>query len=76
MFDEHSKVALSRDLPELGLKTGDIGWVVDVQGGGQGYAVEFLSFDGNTIGVASLEPDDIHQANGSAVPHERERIAA
>ena len=76
MFEEHSKVALSRDLPELGLKKGDIGWVVDIQGGGQAYMLEFLTFGGDTIGVVEVEPDDIHRANESAVPHERERIDA
>ena len=45
-------------------------------GQGEAYEVEFLSLDGNTIGVETLEAVDLRQASGKAVPHERERLTA
>lgn len=76
MIAEHSKVALNRALPALRLEAGDIGVVVAVLGNGAAYEVEFMTLDGRTVGVETLEAGDIHAANASAIPHERERAAA
>ena len=42
---------------------------------GAAYEVEFLSLDGNTIGVSTVEAADLRQASGRAVLHERELLA-
>lgn len=76
MLNEHTQVVLKRPLPNLGLEPGDVGVVVHVHGQGEAYEVEFLSLDGNTIGVETVEAGDLRQASGKAVPHERERLAA
>ena len=76
MFVEHSQVVLSRSLPRLGLEPGDVGVVVHVHGGGQAYEVEFMTFDGHTIGVETLASADLRRVSAGAVPHERERAAA
>ena len=76
MFDEHTQVVLKRPLPNLGLEPGDVGVVVHTYGQGTAYEVEFLSLDGNTIGVSTVEASDLRQASGSAVLHERELLAA
>ena len=40
---------LTGDYPEYGLKQGDIGTVVLVYRDGEGYEVEFLTLDGETV---------------------------
>lgn len=67
MFDEHAQVVLKRGLPSLGLKPGDVGIVVHTYGKGAAYDVEFLSLDGNTIGVSTVEAADLQKASGRTV---------
>ena len=50
-------VVLLRDLPDEGLRAGDVGTVVerhDVTGRETGYSVEFFDMLGNTVAVATL----------------------
>lgn len=54
MIREHDTVVLTDDLPELGLKRGDLGTVVLLHGSG-GYEVEFMALGGETLAVVSLE---------------------
>jgi hypothetical protein len=53
MIRELDSVVLARDLPEHGLKRGDVGTVVLVHAGA-GYDVEFMTLDGETLAVVSL----------------------
>ena len=76
MFNEHTQVVINRAIPKLGLVPGDVGVVVHVHLQGSAYEVEFMSFDGNTIGIETIEAGDLHAASGNAVPHERERLVA
>lgn len=62
MIPELECVALLVDLPELGLKAGDIGTVVHVYPSGAAYEVEFVDLDGWTIGVETLEQAQIRLA--------------
>ena len=56
MIKEHDIVALVRDLPESGLKMGEIGAVVMVHDW-SGYEVEFVDSSGKTVAVLSLAAD-------------------
>lgn len=58
MLNELELVALTRDLPEHGLKAGDIGTIVLVHNI-PGYEVEFATVLGETLAVISVEPDDV-----------------
>ncbi|MCC7447508.1 MAG: DUF4926 domain-containing protein, partial [Anaerolineae bacterium] len=49
MIEELDSVVLTVDLPEHSLVAGDIGTVVLVHGKGEGYEVEFVTLDGQTI---------------------------
>lgn len=57
-FDMYSDVILTRDVAERGLRTGDVGTVVErhaVPGVSEdGYSVEFFDMTGNTVAVATL----------------------
>ena len=76
MFQEHTQVVLMCSLPALGLEPGDVGVVVHVHGQGAAYEVEFMSLDGRTVGVETLEARQLRPVSASAVPHERVRAAA
>ena len=57
-FDMYGDVILTRDVPEHGVRAGDVGTVVErhVAPGvpEEGYSVEFFDMTGNTVGVAIL----------------------
>ena len=54
MIEELEQCVLTTDLPEYGLKQGDIGTVVMVHQKGRGYEVEFITLDGETVAIVSL----------------------
>jgi hypothetical protein len=57
-FDMYGDVILTRDVPEHGLRAGDVGTVVErhpVPGvAEEGYSVEFFDMTGNTVAVSTL----------------------
>ena len=57
MIKELERVVLSADLPDEGLKAGDVGTVVMIHQGGKGFEVEFVTLDGETIAVTSVGAD-------------------
>ncbi len=52
-------VALLVDLPELGLKAGEVGAVVEVLGDGQAFEVEFADESGVPHGLHALKADQL-----------------
>ena len=58
MINELDTVVLTEDLPEHGLQRGDLGTVVLLHGA-QGYEVEFMTLDGQTLVVTSLLPRQV-----------------
>lgn len=69
--NELEPIVLTKDLPDHGLKAGDVGTVVLVHRGGAGYEVEFCALNGETILVTSLEAGDLRPAGPQEVPHAR-----
>ena len=57
-FDMYSDVILTRDVTERGLRTGDVGTIVEqhvVAGvAEEGYSIEFFDMTGNTVTVVTL----------------------
>jgi hypothetical protein len=57
-FDMYNDVILTREVAERGLRTGDVGTVVErhaVPGvSEEGYSVEFFDMTGNTVAVVAL----------------------
>jgi hypothetical protein len=58
MIKEHDRIALTEDLPEFGLKRGDIATVVMVHAI-PGYELEFVTLDGDTLAVISVYPHQV-----------------
>jgi len=73
---ENSQVVLLKPLKRLCLEPGDVGIVVHVCDQGVAYEVEFLTMDGHTIGVDTIEAADLLPVTGNAVVHERKRLAS
>lgn len=71
MYTEHDVVVLTRDLPDEGLLTGDVGAVVGHYAAG-GYEVEFVAADGSTIAVVTVGDDAIRLPRRREILHVRE----
>jgi hypothetical protein len=71
MIEELDRVILTEDLPEHGLKVGDIGTVVLVHRGGEGYEVEFVALDGETLAVTTVLAAQVRPAMRKEIPHAR-----
>lgn len=71
MYTEHDVVVLTRDLPDEGLLTGDVGAVVGHYTAG-GYEVEFAAADGRTIAVVTVGDEAIRSPGRREILHVRE----
>ena len=72
MIDEHNRVVLTSALPDEGLEVGDVGTVVHVYKDGGAFEVEFLTLDGHTAAVATVEASQIRPVTGREITHARE----
>ena len=68
---EFDRVILTVDLPKSGLLNGDIGNVVNIYNEGEGYEVEFITLDGDTIAVETLLSTEVRSASMREIPHVR-----
>ena len=71
MIEELESVVLTVDLPEYGLERGDIGTIVLVHRDGEGYEVEFVALDGETVAVVSLFASQVRPVARREVAHAR-----
>jgi hypothetical protein len=71
MIEELERVVLTIDLPEHGLQAGDVGTVVLVHNQGEGYEVEFVALDGETVALVSLYADQVRRVRSGEIAHVR-----
>lgn len=71
MISELDRVVLTEDLPEYQLKAGDIGTVVLVHRGEEGYEVEFIALDGETLAVTTALASQVRPVRHKEIPHAR-----
>jgi hypothetical protein len=76
VIDELSTVVLTTDLPQYGLRDGDLGTVVMVHQEGKGYTVEFTTLAGDTIAVATLSANQVRPTRSTDVAHVRDLAPA
>ncbi|MDL1959906.1 MAG: DUF4926 domain-containing protein [Deltaproteobacteria bacterium] len=76
MIEELDTVVLSRDIPEHGLKQGDIGAVVYCYKSGEAFEVEFITGQGETVGVVTLNNEAMRPMRAKEILHVRELKAA
>ena len=71
MIKELDPVVLKRSLPKERLKSGDVGWVVMVHGGGAGYEVEFMTLSGDTVAVVTVPAAAVRPVAPGEIAHAR-----
>lgn len=69
MVAEHERIVLTKDLPQDDLKAGDVGTVVFVHAHGAAYEVEFLTLDGVTVAVATVEANQLRPVGHADITH-------
>jgi hypothetical protein len=74
-MNEHDTVVLTRSLPDRGLQVGDVGAIVHIYEDQQGFEVEFVTGDGETVAVVTVKPGDVRRLDESEILHVR-RIPA
>ena len=69
-------MVLTKPVPSERLEDGDVGTVVHVYKDGEAYEVEFLTLDGRTAAVATLESSQVRAVTPRDITHTRELTAA
>lgn len=59
MIKEHDRVVLKKEIPEQGLKRGDVGTVIHVHKKGEAFEVEFVALDGETLAIETLDASQV-----------------
>jgi len=76
MIRELDTVVLTHDIPEHGLKKGDVGAVVHSYADGAAWEVEFVAAEGTTVAVLTLSAIDIRLMGNREILHVRELASA
>lgn len=71
MIGERDRVVLTAPVPNERLESGDVGTVVHVYAGGQAFEIEFMTLDGQTAAVATVEASAVRPATGRDISHSR-----
>jgi hypothetical protein len=71
VIEELASVVLTTDLPEHGLRAGDIGSVVLVHQEGGGYTVEFVTLGGETVAVVTVLAGAVRPVRSDEIAHAR-----
>jgi hypothetical protein len=71
MIEELENVVLLSDVPEKGLKAGDVGTVVLVIQDGAGYVIEFMTLNGETVAVVTLNAMQVRAVQDGAIAQVR-----
>jgi len=76
MIRELASIVITRNIPEHGLRRGDIGAVVHCYKDGAAFEVEFVTGKGDTVAVITRESKDVRRMYPNEILHARETKAA
>jgi Domain of unknown function (DUF4926) len=76
MIKEHDRVVLTAPVPNEHLEIGDVGTVVHVYADGRAFEIEFMTLDGQTAAVATVEAFAVRPVTGREITHSRELRAS
>jgi hypothetical protein len=76
MIKEHDRVVLTAAVPEQGLVPGDVGTVVHIYGENKAFEIEFLSLDGETAAIATVEASKVRSVHKREITHSRQFAVA
>ena len=72
MIKEFDRIILTEDIPGTDLKRGDVGVIVEIYNGGEGYEVEFFALNGDTLAVETLESRQVQPVTNREILHVRD----
>ena len=72
MLEEPDRIVLTDDVAHPDLKTGDVGTIVHVHRNGEAFEVEFLTLDGRTAALATVQSSQVRPVTGADITHARE----
>jgi hypothetical protein len=76
MIKENDRVVLTTPVPAEGLEAGDVGTVVHIYKDTQAFEVEFVTLDGQTAAVVTLETSQVRPVSSRDITHVRELTVA
>ncbi|MEJ7712566.1 MAG: DUF4926 domain-containing protein [Pyrinomonadaceae bacterium] len=76
MIKEHDRVVLKTPILAEELEAGDVGTVVHIYQDSQAYEVEFVTLDGHTAAVVTLEESQVRPVTRRDITHTRELSVA
>lgn len=72
MIKELDQIVLTADLPNEGLKAGDVGTIVDIHRVGEAFEVEFMTLAGETVAVTTVLASQVRPIGKREITHARE----
>jgi hypothetical protein len=76
MIHELDRVVLTAPVPAESLECGDVGTVVHVYADGKAFEIEFMTLDGQTAALATVEASAVRPVTGREITHSRELSAS
>lgn len=71
MVNEHDRIVLMAPVPNERLEIGDVGTVVHVYADGKAFEIEFMTLDGQTAAVATIEASAVRPVTARDISHSR-----
>ena len=72
MLKEHELIVLTADIPgDEDLQAGDVGTIIHVHPSSEAYVVEFMTFVGSTVSVATVPASHTRPIASEDIPHAR-----
>ena len=67
---------LTAPVPAERLECGDVGTVIHVYADGKAFEIEFMTLDGQTVAMATVEASAVRPVTGREITHSRELRAS
>lgn len=71
MIREHDRIVLTAPVSNERLEIGDVGTVVHVYPDGEAFEIEFMTLDGHTAAVATVEASAVRPVTDRDMLHSR-----
>lgn len=71
MIREHDRIVLTAPVPNERLEIGDVGRIVHVYADGKAFEIEFMTLDGQTAAIATVEASAVRPVTDRDISHSR-----